>query len=488
MDDNNKKDLSREVGINLGIEPPQAVDIEVIIMGFLLVSMRAVDEIIFVLGEDETVFFDIRHQIIYKKCLEMKAAGKPINMGSIIYELKSAGKLAEVGGDHYIIDLTMGVSSDAHVDYYCFIVLEKYMSRRMISECESTLSMLIKGGDVLKSVSDMRGMVEQMEMTVASKAPPKSSKDEHGELIERIKEGKAKGIPTGYKSIDKQAGGFFEGSLVVIAGRPGMGKTAVAINFAASTAKLKIPVAFFSLEMYTGDIHERNVANNLDISYHQLSNYKLRDEEIQKLFLSQVIEEMPLYYERENKFDKICTRIRILAKKYGVRKVYIDYLQIIECDIKGLNREQTLGFMTRRFKALALELKIVIILMSQLSRAVEARPIKRPFISDLRESGAIEQDADVILLLYRPEYYKLTVWDREWDDVQDLPTAGQIEIAIGKFRNGRVFEQRFQFWGDKQRILEMDEIADFANPLPFSTGFETLPNGDTVREDELFKD
>ena len=483
--ENENKDMSREVGINYGIEPPQAAEMEILILGMLLVSERGSDDIYFILGDDPTVFFNPKHQIIYKKCMELRASGKPINLQTVIWELKKEDKLLQAGTDHYIIDLTMGVSSVAHAEYYCFIILEKFMSRRMITECQTALGMLIKGGDVLNTVDNMRAMVEQMEITISSKKPPKSAKDEHAELIERIKEGKPKGIPTGYKSIDMQSGGFFIGSLVVIGGRPGMGKTAVAINFATSTAKLKIPVAFFSLEMYTGDIHERSASNELDISYHKLSRYKLNDAEMQKLFMCQVIEELPLYYETEKDFYKICSRIRILAKKYGVKVVYIDYLQIIECIIKGLNREQSISYMTRMFKRLALELGIVIVVMSQLSRGVEARPIKRPFISDLRESGAIEQDADVIMLLYRPEYYKLTIWDRDWDDVPNLPTNGQIEISVGKFRNGVVFEQRFQFWGDKQRILEMDAPAQFSNPLPFASGYENTDNN--VSEDELFK-
>lgn len=484
--ENENKDLSREVGINLGIAPPNAVDMEIIILGMLLISERGADDIYFIMGDDSNVFYDPRHQIIYKKCMELRAKQKPVNLQTVIWELKSEDKLTEGGGDHYIIDLTMGVSSVAHAEYYCFIVLEKYMSRRMISECQTALSMLIKGTDVLKTVEDMRGMVEQMEITIASRKPPKTSNDEHRELIERIKEGKPKGIPTGYKSIDMQSGGFFIGSLVVIGGRPGMGKTTVAINFATSTAKLGTPVAFFSLEMYTGDIHERHVANDLDISYGKLSKYRLNDAEMQKLFMSAKIENLPLYYETENNFTKICSRIRILAKKYGVKVVYIDYLQIIECDIKGMNREQTISYMTRTFKRLGLELGIIIVLMSQLGRSVEARPIKRPFISDLRESGAIEQDADVIMLLYRPEYYKVTIWDRDWDDIPNLPTNGQIEIAVGKFRNGSVFEQRFQFWGDKQRILEMDAIVNFSNPLPFASGYEdnNMANPD---DDDLFK-
>lgn len=477
---------TNEVGIHLGIVPPNAVDIEKIILGFLLISENERDEILFILGNDEVVFYNPNHQVIYKKMIEMVSASKPINIATLIYELKSANRLIEAGGDHFIIDLSMGVSSSANAAYYCFIILEKYMSRRMISECETSLQMLLKGGDVLKTVESMRGMVEEMETTIGSKKPPKTAADEHRELIERIKEGKPKGIPTGYKSIDKQSGGFFIGSLVVIGGRPGMGKTAVAINFATSTAKLNIPVAFFSLEMYTGDIHERSVSNHLDISYKKLSNYNLDEKEMQKLFLSKAIEDMPLYYETENNFYKICSRIRILVRKYGVKMVYIDYLQIIELEIKGLNREQIISFMTRRFKALALELGIVIIVMCQLSRGVEARPIKRPFISDLRESGAIEQDADVIMLLYRPEYYKVAIWDREWDDVENLPTNGQIEIGVGKFRNGQVFEQRFQFWGNKQRVLEMDEIAEFTNPLPFSTGYEN-PNDENISDDDLFK-
>ena len=484
MENYNQNDAALNSAISLNGDVPKALEFEKIILGFLLVSEYVTSDVIFILGDDETVFYEPKHQVIYKTILSLANSNKPINLQTVIWDIKSKNLLSD-GLDHFIIDLTMGVSSAANVEYYCFVLLEKYMARKMILECETALLRLNKGGDVLKTVEDMRGMVERMEVTISSKKPPKTANDEHRELIERIKEGKPKGIPTGYKSIDQQSGGFFIGSLVVIGGRPGMGKTAVAINFASSTAKLNIPVAFFSLEMYTGDIHERSVANELDISYHRLSRYKLTDEDMTKLFLARVIEEMKLYYETEKNFNKIMSRIRILNKKYGVKDVYIDYLQIIECDIRGLNREQTISYMTRMFKRLALELGIVIVVMSQLGRNVEARPIKRPFISDLRESGAIEQDADVIMLLYRPEYYKLTVWDREWDGVNDLPTAGQIEIGVGKFRNGVVFEQRFKFWGDKQRILEMDADTNFSNPLPFSSGYEENPTP-SVSDDELF--
>ena len=194
-----------------------------------------------------------------------------------------------------------------------------------------------------------------------------------------------------------------------------------------------------------------------------------------------MIEKMPLYYDESTELFTICSKIRKLHKK-GVRYFIIDYLQIVGVNLgKGSTREQEVAFITRTFKQLARELRVVIFGLAQLLRDIDKRAIKRPTLADLRESSAIEADADIVMLLYRPEIYKVTEWDREWDGVPNLPTKGELEINVAKYRNGQPFEVRVKFWGDFQRIMNITDEAQYYNPVPFSTSSQ-----DKVVDDNNF--
>ena len=307
---------------------------------------------------------------------------------------------------------------------------------------------------------------------MASKKDSISAKTAHLELMQGINDKKAVGVSTGYRSLDDKGLNFKYGNLVVIAGRTGMGKSAVTLNFVKNFAYSGIPSAYFSLEMPELELHERLIANALDVSFYRLNNRKLTDEEkIRLIDRAGEIEDLPLYYDTTQKLSEIVGKIRFLVRERGVKVVAVDYLQQVDTDTNNIRlREQEVALISKTLKRLALQLNILIFAPAQLSRSVEQRPIKRPQMSDLRESGAIEMDADIVMLLYRPEYYKVDTWDREWDGIKGLKTDSEVEIQVAKFRNGTPFEERAKFWGDRQRIVDISDASmDFNNPVPFQT-------------------
>lgn len=466
-------DYVSELSISSGKQPPNAFEFERLILGTAMIDRIGVEKAVKVLGGTTDVFYDPRHAIIWNAILDLRKKDYPVDLSTVIQELKRTEKLGLGGGDHYIIDLTMGVSSSAHLDYHCFIVLEKYFRRKMINDCARVIAeCYTESSDTFDIHETLREAVEKIDEIVASKKDSISAKTAHLELMQGINDKKAVGVSTGYRSLDDKGLNFKYGNLVVIAGRTGMGKSAVTLNFVKNFAYSGIPSAYFSLEMPELELHERLIANALDVSFYRLNNRKLTDEEkIRLIDRAGEIEDLPLYYDTTQKLNEIVGKIRFLVRERGVKVVAVDYLQQVDTDTNNIRlREQEVALISKTLKRLALQLNILIFAPAQLSRSVEQRPIKRPQMSDLRESGAIEMDADIVMLLYRPEYYKVDTWDREWDGIKGLKTDSEVEIQVAKFRNGTPFEERAKFWGDRQRIVDISDTSmDFNNPVPFQT-------------------
>ncbi|WP_080777646.1 replicative DNA helicase [Chryseobacterium phocaeense] len=445
--------FARELSIADGKMPPNAVDFERLVIGTFLIDKKGLDHSIDLLTPE--VFYDPRHQVIFGTILKLYEGNHPVDLMTIIQELKKEDKLNLAGGDHYIIDLTMGVSSSAHIEYHVRVILEKYILRSLINvsanvidssykESTDVFELLdkaeqsffeITNGTIKKGFDTANSLVKQAIDTI------KSLKDKEG----------LSGVPSGFRDIDKETGGWQNSDLIIIAARPAMGKTAFLLSMARNIAVgHKIPMVLFSLEMASVQLITRMIASETKISSEKLRKGTLDDEEWQRLFSNvSELENAPLFIDETPSlsiFD-FRAKCRRLVMQHGVKLIMVDYLQLMTAGGGGKgvgNREQEISMISRSLKAIAKELNVPVIALSQLSRSVEARPGKRPQLSDLRESGAIEQDADIVSFIFRPEYYKIAVWDND-EEGQETSTENQAELIIAKHRNGATADVRLSF-------------------------------------------
>jgi len=447
--------------LTAGKMPPHAVEFEKIVLGQCIVEKEALNKIIFFFGDNEQIFYDPKNVVIWKALHSMNSRNIPVSMLTLIQELLRENNLNAAGGDEYIISLTMRVSSSAHIEYHARIILQKYYARVMQNKSfETGASLYAESTDVFKKVDEMREVLNDIEDSINKTKPDKTAKELHAEMIQRLNDNAPKLVPIDYEDLKQDIDGFDEGDFIIIGARPSQGKTAIALNFLYRAAAQGISCAFFSLEMSEVNIHSRVAANVCDVSYWRLSRKMLFPEEVENLYGKKggYLESLPIDYSNVRNLFDIISKIRIKAKA-GVKLFIIDYLQIIgTTGMKFGTREQEVSFISRMLKATALDLKVVIIALAQVDKRVDARPVKRPLAADLRESAAIEQDADIVILLYRPEFYHI----KEWDDNQE-PTAGLIELQFAKYRNGNPFTKRMRFWGDKMRLADIATENNYKN-------------------------
>ena len=445
--------FAKELSIADGKMPPNALDFERLVIGTFLIDKKGLDHSIDLLTPE--VFYDPRHQVIFSTILKLYEGNQPVDLMTISQDLKKDGRLNLAGGDSYIIDLTMGVSSSAHIEYHVRVILEKYILRSLINVSANVIDAAYKestdvfelldkaeqsffeitNGTIKKGFDTANSLVKQAIDTI------KSLKDKEG----------LSGVPSGFRDVDKETGGWQNSDLIIIAARPAMGKTAFLLSMARNIAVgHKIPMALFSLEMASVQLITRMIASETRISSEKLRKGTLDDEEWQRLFSNvSELENAPLYIDETPSlsiFD-FRAKCRRLVMQHGVRLIMVDYLQLMTAGGGGKgtgNREQEISMISRSLKAIAKELNVPVIALSQLSRSVETRPGKRPQLSDLRESGAIEQDADIVSFIFRPDYYKITVWDND-EEGQETSTENQAELIIAKHRNGATADVRLSF-------------------------------------------
>lgn len=452
--------FARELSISQGKMPPNAVEIEKLVIGTFLIDKKALDFSVDLLTEK--VFYDPRHQEIYTAILSLYRSNRPVDLMTVIQELKSTEKLNLAGGDSYIIDLTLGVSSSAHIEYHVRVVLEKFILRALINVSGNVID------QSYKESTDVFELLDQAEKSFfdITNGTIKKGFDTANKLVkealDKVKALKNKqgisGIPSGFKSIDKATGGWQPSDLIIIAARPAMGKTAFLLSMARNMAvDLEIPVALFSLEMASVQLIMRMIASETRISSEKLRKGTLSEEEWERLFSNvSNLEKAPLYVDETpalSIFD-FRAKCRRLVMQHGVKIIMVDYLQLMTANTgnkSGGNREQEISTISRSLKAIAKELNVPVIALSQLSRSVENRPGKRPQLSDLRESGAIEQDADIVSFIYRPEYYKIATWE------DDTPSDNQAELIIGKHRNGSTEDIRLSFNASVAQFADLSE-------------------------------
>ena len=478
------------INLEKGKIPPQAVDLEEVVLGAMMIDKKGVDEVIDILHAD--VFYKDAHRHIYEAIFKLFETSEPVDLLTVSAQLRKEGRLELVGGDFYLIKLTQKVASSAHIEFHARIILQKYIQRSLIKISSEIIE------DAYSEATDVFDLLDTAESKLyeVTQGNLKRSAETAQNLViqakKKIEEISNKdglsGIPSGFDKVDRLTSGWQPSDLVIIAARPGMGKTALTLSMARNMAvNSNIPVAFFSLEMSSLQLITRLISSETGLSSEKLRTGRLEKHEWEQLNVKvKALETAPLFIDDTPSlsiFD-LRAKARRLASQHNIKLVVIDYLQLMTAggSQKGGNREQEISTISRNLKALAKELNVPVIALSQLSRAVETRGgSKRPILSDLRESGAIEQDADIVSFIYRPEYYKID----EWDDEERTPTQGQAEFIVAKHRNGGLDNIRLKFIG---HLGKFDHLDDFDSPFEFQSKMnadgdnpfltKNLPNAD----------
>ena len=459
------------VNLSDGKIPPQAIDLEEAVLGAMLIDEKGVNEIIELLSPE--VFYKRSHQLIYESIERLFRESEPIDLLTVSADLKKNKNFEPAGGDFYLISLSQKVSSSAHIEFHSRIILQKYIQRKLITISNEIIQ---KSYNESTDVMDLLDEAESKLYDVAQ-GNIKTSTESAQNLVIRAKarieeiakqEGLS-GVSTGFEKLDKLTSGWQPSDLVIIAARPGMGKTALALSMARNiSVQQQIPVAFFSLEISSVQLITRLISSETGLSSDKLRTGKLADHEWQQLNIKvSDLESSPLFIDDSPSLTifELRAKARRLASSHGIKLIIIDYLQLmnIGSSNKAGNREQEISTISRNLKALAKELDIPVIALSQLSRAVETRGgTKRPILSDLRESGAIEQDADIVSFLYRPEYYGIS----EWDDDMKTPSDGQGEFIVAKHRNGALDSIKLKFIPN---LGKFEDLGGFDSPFEFQS-------------------
>ena len=488
----NKTPNPAVINLQQGRIPPQALELEEAVLGAMLIDKKGVDEVIDILQPD--AFYKTAHQKIFEAIFQLFQDSQPVDLLTVSSELRKKGKLETVGGEFYLVQLSQRVASSAHIEFHARIILQKFIQRSLIKISNEIIESSYKEST---DVFDLLDEAESKLYDITQGNIKKSSESAQSLVIEakkRIEEISKRdglsGVSTGFEKLDKLTSGWQPSDLIIIAARPGMGKTALTLSMARNIAVTKqIPVAFFSLEMSSVQLITRLISAETGLSSEKLRTGKLADHEWQQLNVKVTdLEKAPLFIDDTPSlsiFD-LRAKARRLSSQHGIKLIVVDYLQLMTAgtSTKSGNREQEISTISRNLKALAKELNIPVIALSQLSRAVETRGgTKRPMLSDLRESGAIEQDADIVSFIYRPEYYNID----EWDDDERSPSEGQAELIVAKHRNGGLDNIRLKFIGHLGKFEDLDsfdspfEFQSKMNPNAISSS--SLPNPDDAFDD-----
>ena len=452
--------------------PPQAIELEEAVLGALMLDNEALSDTIDILKPE--YFYKMEHQKIFDAIIVLFNESKPVDILTIIEQLKKSGELESIGGAFYITQLTNNVASSANTEYHARIIVEKFIQRSLI-QISSTI---IKDSfDETIDVFDLLSNAEQ-ELFSVTEGSLRKSYSKMSELISsainnieelKNKEDGLSGVPSGFSRLDRVTSGWQKSDLIIVAARPGMGKTALSLSMARNMAIThKIPVAFFSLEMSAIQLITRLISAETGLKSDLLRTGKLAEHEWQQLN-EQItgLESAPLFIDDTPSLTifELRAKARRLVSSNDIKVIIIDYLQLMNLgsSTKTGNREQEISIISRNLKALAKELNIPVIALSQLSRAVETRSgSKRPILSDLRESGAIEQDADIVSFIYRPEYYGM----ESWDDELQTPSQGQAELIVAKHRNGALGNVRLKFSAE---LGKFEDIDGYDSPFEFQS-------------------
>ena len=412
---------------------PQSLELEEAVLGAMMVDQNGVEIGVDILNP--SVFYKDGNRYIFEAILDLYLEKNPVDLLTVSVQLKKNAKLEQAGGDFYLIQLTQKISSSAHIDFHCRILLQKYIQRTCISiglsivsdsynENTNTFELMERSYKELGKVTDLINIGVE--------------KDFSNSVLTFLDNAQntTKGVPSSIEKLQNILDGYQKSDLIILAARPGMGKTALVLNEIVNCGLNNVPVVFFSLEMSEKQIITRLLSIISGIEISKIRGFNLNHDEIQYLKqCQQLLSKMPIIIDDNSGLSPIEIKIKCnkLKKDKGIEIVFVDYLQLMVVKDKKVNREQEVSIISGSLKSLAKDLDIPIVALSQLSRAVETRGAsKRPMLSDLRDSGAVEQDADIVMFLYRPEYYKI----EQWDDENQNSTLNEAEIIVAKYRNG----------------------------------------------------
>ncbi len=454
---NQKKgnDLSNYV---FGKVQPQALPLEEAVLGAVMLDKDALPVVLDIIRSES--FYSDGHKLIYKAMLRLFEKSQPVDLLTVTEELKKTGDLETIGGPFYLVELTNRVASAANIEFHARIISQKHIQRELISVSTKIIR------DAYEDTTDVFQLLDDAEQGLFSITQQNLSRgyESMGTLASRAlkaleelaeKEDGLTGVPTGFTELDRLTSGWQSSDLIIVAARPGMGKTSFTLSLARNAAlDFNKGVALFSLEMSNVQLVHRLISMEAEIPGSKLRNGQMEEYEWQQLHSAiEKMSEAPIFIDDTpgiNVFE-LRAKCRRLKMQHDIQLVIIDYLQLMSGgpENKNGNREQEISQISRALKGLAKELSVPVIALSQLSRAVETRGgTKRPQLSDLRESGAIEQDADIVSFIYRPEYYQIL------EDEEGQSLKGVSEIIVAKHRNGALKTVKLKF---------TDQFAKFSN-------------------------
>lgn len=432
--------------------PPQNIEAEQAVLGAILLDSETLTAAMERIGGDD--FYRSSHQHIFTAMMELAEAGEPVDLVTLTARLKDKQQLDDIGGVTYLAQLAQAVPTAANVDYYAQIVEEKSLLRRLIR----TATQIVSSGFAAEDqASELLGDAERRILEISQRRGGSgfvAIRDVLMEVFERVEflsqhKGGTTGIASGFRDLDKMTAGFQRSDLIIVAARPSVGKTAFALNIAQNVGvREKETVAIFSLEMGAAQLVQRMLCAESNVDATRMRTGYLEGDDWQKLTMAiGALSEANIYIDDSPSVTvtDIRAKCRRLKKEKGLGMILIDYLQLIAGRGKGDNRQQEVSEISRTLKQIARELEVPVIALSQLSRGVEQRQDKRPMMSDLRESGSIEQDADIVAFLYRDDYY-----DKESEK------KNIIEIIIAKQRNGPVGTVELAFLKNFNKFVSLD--------------------------------
>lgn len=452
--------------------PPQSIPLEEAILGALMLDREALTIISDILQPE--AFYQNGHQVIYKAIMRLYERQNPVDILTVTEELRKGGDLETAGGSSYLVELTNRVASAANIEYHARIILQKYIQRQLIA---AGTKIVKEGYDETSDCFDALDNAEKYLFAITQNTLSRSNTEAGRVGIEVLKiieqnfqksrSGIVTGTTSGLRDVDTLTGGWQDSDLIILAARPGMGKTGLALTLALNAAKAEKPVAFFSLEMANTQLVMRMISILGSVSGQKMRNGNLEDYEWQLLGeMVQQIDKLPIYLDDTPSLNvfELRAKCRRMKRQHNIGLVIVDYLQLMSLSMSGqenraVNREQEVSGISRALKGLAKEINVPIIALSQLSRAVETRGgSKRPQLSDLRDSGAVEQDADIVTFIYRPEYYGI----KEDETGQSL--EGVAELIFAKHRHGDTDTIKVKYEKQFARFTSLEIEQDFFAP------------------------
>ena len=420
----------------IGILPPQAIELEEAVLGAIMLENEALQEVFDILNPDD--FYKNSHKTIFKIMVQMGEAGNEVDLLTLVQKLKELGLLEDVGGAYSLSQLTNKIGSSINVEAHARIVKQKSIARKVIKAANEAIRQayddavdvfdLLNNLDV--SINDITNDISTGSVVQFSKVVSEIEKDWN----DRKDHGIVTGVPTGFLELDLLTGGFSPGQLIILAARPGMGKTTIALNAAKNAALQKKRIGIITLEMTAKELAAKIISSESRVDYRRILSQSPTEGEL--LAIGAGISELNssgLFFVDRSAMSDLEFKIecRRLVRHHQVDEIWVDYLQLMHCKEKKINKEQEISTISRTMKSTAKALNVPIVALSQLSREVEKRGgDKRPQLSDLRDSGAIEQDADMVIFAYRPEYYDIK------EDEGGNSTEGLLELMVEKHRGG----------------------------------------------------